>query len=284
MQRTLIVNADDFGLSPAINRGIVEAHQQGIVTSCSLVASGRAFADAVDLAKANPSLDIGIHLTLVEERAVLDPHKIPSLVDESGDFPAHAVDFSKKYLLRRIRSKEIRKELEAQIRKLLDQGIRISHLDSHQHLHILPGIFKLVAQLAKSYQIPIIRLPQEPLKVSGLFQRHRVNRNLEQLILWGFCQNAKRARCQSTQHFRGFSVGGNLTFERLVDILKNLPPGTTELMCHPGLDEIEAPYRSWNYQHAAELEALTAAESKALLNQLGVRLCSFRDLTATDFH
>src|SRR5881296_625665 len=118
----LIVHADDFGLSERINDGIVQAHRHGIVTSTSIMANGEAFAHAVALAQSAPTLDLGIHLTLIEERPVVSPAELPSLVDAAGGLHPHAIQFCQRYFSGRINLKEVRKELEAQVEKVLATG------------------------------------------------------------------------------------------------------------------------------------------------------------------
>ena len=134
--KQLIVNADDLGLTPAVNRGIVRAFQNGIVTSASLLVTGGAFEEAVALARQNPKLDVGLHLTLVEERAVLDPDAIPTLVDQSGRFPRTSAEFIRRAILGGISWYEVEREIAAQIALFQKTGLPLSHLDSHQHLHM----------------------------------------------------------------------------------------------------------------------------------------------------
>ena len=281
-ERGLIVNADDFGLSSAINRGVIQAHLDGIVTSTTLVAVGGAFSEAVSLLQAHPRLGVGLHLTLVGEKPLLGQQVIPTLVDAEGRLPGHALEFAKQLLAGRIRLDEVGKELEAQIQRAREHGIALSHLDSHQHLHMLPGIFSLVLDLAKKYQIPALRLPREPLSVAGLLRGNQPARSGIQAVLWGLCQLAARRQVVAPDHFRGFASGGRLTQEVLLSLLKTLPKrGITELMCHPGLGEENSPYAQWNYRHGDELEALTSPEVRDLLNGMGVRLLSFRELSAS---
>ena len=142
--KKLVVNADDFGLSIKVNEGILCAHQNGILTSTSIMANGMAFQHAVDTWKSNPTLDVGIHLTLVGEKPLLNPDVIPDLVNKKGICHQHAKDFVMKYMMGKISQKQIYQELEAQVVKVLDQGIVISHVDSHQHIHMLPQILSVV--------------------------------------------------------------------------------------------------------------------------------------------
>ncbi|MHC4414588.1 MAG: carbohydrate deacetylase [Planctomycetota bacterium] len=274
----LIVHGDDLGLSPAVNEGILEAHTEGILTSASIMANGEAFEHAVALVRATPSLDVGIHLTLVEERPLLAPDRVGSLVDAGGRFHRHATAFALRYCTGRIGLDEVRSELDAQIRRVLSEGLRISHLDSHQHLHVLPGVLRVVAGLADRYDIPAIRLPAERLPGS-ILKRPPLIRAAQLLILRLLCRRATHLRLATTDHFVGFLHGGRLDERVLPEVLESIPPqGTCELMCHPGRADPAGRYRHWGYRWADELRALTAPDLGRRLTALDIRLCSWRDL------
>jgi predicted glycoside hydrolase/deacetylase ChbG (UPF0249 family) len=136
----LIVNADDFGISEAVNRGIVEAHERGIVTSTSIMATGAKFEHAVELARLRPSLAVGVHLVLTEHRPLIGASAAASLVRSDGSFEPHLRQLLKRRLRGRVSIAEVRRELDEQIRRVRAAGIAISHLDGHQHVHVLPGI------------------------------------------------------------------------------------------------------------------------------------------------
>jgi chitin disaccharide deacetylase len=160
----LIVHADDFGLSEAVNRAVIAAHEHGIVTATSLMAGGDAFEHAVSLAKACPTLDVGVHLTLTEQRSVAPAEDVPSLVDAAGTLAPHAIRFAVRYLRGAVALADVRTELDAQIRRVIDYGLAPSHLDGHQHVHVLPGIARVVAELARNYGIRAVRCPAERLR------------------------------------------------------------------------------------------------------------------------
>lgn len=276
----LIVHADDLGLSEKVNEGIVKAHLEGIVTSTSLMAIGAAFEHAVQLTKAIPTLDVGVHLTLTGEASISIPADVPSLLGEDGRFNYHANTFVKRYLLREISLRDIRKELDAQICKVMDHGIAISHLDGHQHIHMLPGIRRIVGELARQYGIPSIRYPRERLRPYMLLERHGIGRLIQLLALNTFCTIARTADSRRPDAFVGFFFGGNLTEENLIKVLKHLPSsGVCELMCHPGLYDADSPYKHWGYPWQSELEALTSKNVKTLLQNRGVELISYSALT-----
>ncbi len=277
----LIVNADDFGLSQRINHGIVQAHRAGIVTSASLTAVGRAFHRAVAHCRALPTLDVGVHLTLVAGRPLGAGSS--SLVGADGRFPAGAGAFLRRWLTGGIRRADLRAELSAQIERILDHGIRVSHLDSHQHVHALPVIYDLTLELAARYRIPFVRAPVETLAGNLSIAGRGVRRWFEAGALRVFWTAARLAG-QGRSHrrpplFLGFLDGGRLDSDRLLRLLAVLRPGRVyELMCHPGWAPQEPEIRAWKYHHEGELAALTSPAVRAALAARSVRLCSFRDL------
>ena len=280
--RRLIVNADDFGLHAAVNRGILTAHTEGIVSSTSLMAGGAAFDDAVRIARHCPQLGVGVHLTLVGARPVLPVAEVSSLLDEAGDFYGSYPLFIKRFLRGKIRLAEVERELAAQIDRVRMAGIQPSHLDSHQHLHVLPGIGGLVLDLARRFSIRAIRIPAEPVAFIGATPAtvgRLVGRGGLTMLANLFRQHAAAAGIRTSDHFYGMLAGGQLTEPAILAILRRLPPGDSELMTHPGFaDESLADVFRWDYQWDAERQALTAPAVRALLAERQIRLISFREL------
>lgn len=280
--RRLIVNADDFGLHAAVNQGIQAAHTDGIVSSASLMAGGAAFDEAVQIARECPRLGVGVHLTLVGARPVLSAAEVPSLVDETGAFFGSYPLFIKRFLCGKIRLTEVERELAAQIEQVRLAGIQPSHLDSHQHLHVLPGIGGIVLDLARRFSIRAIRVPAESVTFVGAtpFTLGRmVGRGGLTMLANLFCQHAAAAGIRTTDHFFGMLAGGQLTEAALLAILQQLPAGDTEVMTHPGFaDESLADTYRWGYQWDAERQALAAPAVRALLAERQIRLISFREL------
>ena len=280
--RRLIVNADDFGLHAAVNRGILTAHTEGIVSSTSLMAGGAAFDDAVRIAKQCPQLGVGVHLTLVGASPLLPVAEVSSLLDEAGDFYGSYPLFIKRFLRGKIRLAEVERELAAQIDRVRMAGIQPSHLDSHQHLHVLPGIGGLVLDLARRFSIRAIRIPAEPVAFIGATPAtvgRLAGRGGLTMLANLFRQHAAAAGIRTSDHFFGMLAGGQLTEPALLAILRRLPPGDSELMTHPGFaDESLADAFRWDYQWDAERQALTAPAVRALLAERQIRLISFREL------
>jgi predicted glycoside hydrolase/deacetylase ChbG (UPF0249 family) len=277
----LIVNADDFGICERVNAGIIQAHRAGIVTAASLMAAGRAFAQAVAWTRAVPTLDIGVHLALVAARPLRTSGS--SLTGPDGRLPAGAGEFVRNFLKGRIRLADVRAELSAQIERVLDHGVRVSHLDSHQHVHVLPGIAGLTLELAARYRIPFVRVPvadfqiERPLSVPGVV---RLAGSAALRACWAAARVAgAETRSFAPPRFLGFQEGGCLDAARLRRLIRALRPGRVyELMCHPGFAPEEPEVIRWNYRHETELHALTSPAIRSELDACGIELCTFKSL------
>lgn len=256
----LKIIADDLGLDESVNEGIFFALKKGLVSGASLMANGNAFNHAVNLIKSDPWVNIGIHLGLVEEKSLALPHEIPSLVDRTGSFPASYRHFFIKYVLGRINKSEIEREYEAQIKKCLDNGIKLNFMNSHQHLHLLPAISGIMVKLAKKYRIPYIRTVNGPFQSQG-----GVFRKAQLAILRLLSKIAKnkirKSGLETNDYFVGFINAGNLSSAdiKLAIKLKNKKPDLTiELGCHPGFenDELRGKYHHWDYHWENDLKTL----------------------------
>ena len=278
----LIVHGDDFGFSESINHGIVRAHTDGILTSASLAAAGSAFDQAVALARAHPTLDLGVHLTLTGERSAAPPESVPSLLHDAGGLWPNPVEFLRRYLRGAISMADVERELNAQLARVLDAGLSISHLDGHQHLHALPRIRRIVAGLARRYGISFVRRPRERLRPFMLRDPRQLGRAAATLALRLLCASPPGWHARSTDHFVGFYFGGRLDRTNLATLIDALPrTGTCELMCHPGADSSERGHFAADYDRRAECDALCDATIRAELADRDVRLVSFADLAVT---
>ena len=270
----LIVNADDFGISEAVNRGIVEAHDRGIVTSTSIMATAAEFEHAVELARQRPRLAVGVHLVLTEQRPLIGAAAAASLVRPDGTFEPHLKQLLKKRLRGLVSMGEVRSELDAQIRRVRAAGIAISHLDGHQHVHVLPGVARVVAELAAAHGVAAVRYPAERVRGYMLRSITHAPRVIEQAALNLFCASSPLERLRRSDEFVGFYFGGRLDEANLETVLAGLPTrGTVELMCHPG-DEGMRPQDDWHYAWTAERDALTSPRIRELLLARGMQLVS----------
>ena len=281
--KQLIVNADDFGLHPLINAGIIKGHQEGFITSTSLMPSAPCWQEAVRLAKENPRLGIGVHLTLVGGvPSVLPKEQVSSLLDDDGLFLPDYVAFAKRYYSGAVKKAELEAELRAQLERALSCGVNITHIDSHQHTHVLPGINSLVLTLSNEYNIIRVRIPKEGYLFTGGFQTG-IGRLIGRSGL-SFCADMAALRADSLglrhpQHFYGMLAGGHLNAQLIANILRQLPEGVSEIMTHPGLDSAALGKAfSWQYHWREELDAYLDAGNKALLKELGIEPVSFAAL------
>lgn len=257
----LITNADDFGFTRDVNAGIVEAHRNGILTATTLMANGAAFDDAVRLAGENPELDVGCHLVLVQGVSVLSP---------GTPLPETLARLVRAVALGRIRPYE---ELAAQVRRILAAGLRPTHLDTHKHTHMLPAVLEAVGRLSEEFRIPWVRRPFDfgPTnwkgRAMGLFGGH-------------FRKVLSRHGCRSTDAFAGFRMTGNFDADGLAALIRSLPPGVTEFMCHPGHcgKELRAAPTRLRESRERELAALTDPRVRRELAQAGVELVNYRVL------
>lgn len=278
----LIVNADDFGLHPAVNQAIIAGHTAGCIASTSLMPGAPAFEDARRLIAGHPRLGVGVHLTLVGEKPVTDPLELPSLTNAEGRFPAQYPQFLRRFLRGGISLTEVRIELTAQVKKAVGSGIAITHLDSHQHLHVLPGIIDIVLDIAAEYGITALRIPAEPLLFTGGYS-WTIGRLLGRSGLTSLAKmaarKAKRRGLVVPDHFFGMLAGGNMQEEYLLNIIDRLPSGVSEIMVHPGNDDVALSAASgWALHWQEELAAVTSPKVLARLVERQVSLVSYREL------
>lgn len=260
--KRLIVNADDFGFTRDVNEGIVHAHRNGILTATTLMATGPAFEHAVELARANPSLDVGVHLVLVGGEG----------------YPPTVAKLMQAIALGRI---QIEHELRAQIRKVMAAGIRPTHLDTHKHTHLLPPVLAAVARLATEFQIPWIRRPFDlPLHAGSVPWTKRLVARSISFARRSFERTLAANGCRAAEHFAGFQITGRYDAQELAALIRSLPEGLTEFMCHPGFctAELRAARTRLKESRQRELEALTSAEVRAALEEAGVRLSGYRNI------
>jgi predicted glycoside hydrolase/deacetylase ChbG (UPF0249 family) len=270
-RKRLVVNADDFGFTPDVNQGIVDAHRRGILTATTLMANGAAFDDAVRLARETPSLDIGCHLVLVGGTSITTGRPLPQTLGR---------------LMAALARRQIRiyDELRAQIERIVAAGLHPTHLDTHKHTHLLPPVLDAVARLAAEFAIPWVRRPFDfPLRADwhgAIPFSKRLTSNALGLVRTRFHRVLAAHHCRMTDHFAGFQVTGYLRTAELITLLKFLPDGSTELMCHPGKcgPELRQARTRLKESREAELEALTAAEARAALQVNGIELVSYRQL------
>ena len=290
--KNLIVNADDLGWTDGVNRGILEAFRAGIVTSTTVLANGTAFAEAVKVAQSAPRLAVGVHLNLSDGEPVADRESVTSLLSDDGRFADGPESLLWKRARRGLVLDEVEEEWDAQIQKVRDAGIRPTHLDGHKHVHMLPGLFEIALRLAKKHGIEAIRVSLEESSLRTALasgSQHRGAVVMKQGVqARGLKLLARDARKQAAHmgiatadYFCGIAQTGELTFEGLEQLLKNLPEGITELICHPGYAD-EALQKTATRLQASrqkELEILTDTRIRKLVASRGIRLIDYGSVT-----
>lgn len=269
----LVINADDFGLSTGVNRGIFAAHAAGTVTSTSLLANLPAFDDAVRAAKAAPTLGIGLHFNLTAGSPVLPGDHVTSLVNPATGAFHGLPGLAARALAGRVNPAEVARECDAQLARLRDHGLTVTHLDSHRHVHVLPGIWDAVVGTAQRAGIRTVRLPFDA-AATAAHPRAFVERvALRAAYRWAGGNGYRPA----ADHFRGGMLYPQYRFkERLLRVLDHLDPGLTELMVHPGyLDPEIGAWDGYTWQREAELAALLDPDVRTRLAAGDIELTVF---------
>jgi len=286
--RRLIVSADDFGLSPGVNAGILSAHRDGILTDASLMVSGAACAEAVEMARRTPTLSVGLHLVLVQGRASASPHLVTRLVDRHGMFRNQPVLNGMRYFFTPGIRAQLRHEVCAQLDKYLETGLPLSHVDGHLNIHMHPTVLAILLDVAPQYGVHAVRLPREPLGISlRLDGRERVRKVMEAvtfraLVRWALPRLAAHGMRHPDQMF-GLHESGHVTEPYLLGLLASLPPGVTEIYSHAShVDAEAARWRPANYESEAELAALMSPRVRDRLAAAAIDRISYRTLVERD--
>ena len=288
--RRLIVNADDFGLTTGVNRGIVEAHSTGIVTSTTLMANSAAFDDAVQLARSNPKLSVGCHLVLVDGSPLLGRDKVPSLMDprNPGCFYQNISSFAQRALTGRFDANEIEAEATAQIRKLQSAGIQVSHVDTHKHTHMFPQVLRPLLAAAKACGVPAVRNPFGWMAFSRIANRPQLWQRYTQvkllnLLAGKFRRAVADAGMLTTDGSVGVVATGSLDDRLIHFILETLPDGTWEFVTHPGYNDADLAGIHTRLRESRDLERqiLSSPSMRELLNRNRIQLIPYRALAVS---
>ncbi len=296
MKKLLIVNADDYGQATGINIGIIESHLRGIVTSTTIMAGGHALNDGLARLKDAPNLSLGCHLVLIGEKPVAKASQIPSLLNSKGQFPQTLTDFMWLMTVRQVKYLDIVTELRAQLDKLLNLGLTISHCDSHKHSHAHPKVLDAVIQVAEEYKIRYVRNPFERSKIKQLQQmfgkypgldiskKYLLSRMLD-YYHYIFLKRMSKTNICYPDYFQGFIATGSLTPELMPKLLAQISDGVSELMCHPArLDEdLNRTQTRLKQSREGELAAVTSEQAFSAIKSESIELTSFRQLANETF-
>jgi hopanoid biosynthesis associated protein HpnK len=287
--RRLVVSGDDFGAAPEVNAAIVRAHRDGILTSTSLMVTGDAAAEAVRLARESPRLAVGLHLVLAQGRPAAPPGGIPRLVTRDGAFRREPVTTGIRYAwscLFRGGRLELRREVEAQLAAFAATGLGLAHVDGHLNMHLHPMVLPILLELAPRYGIRAVRLSRESLAAALRFERGHPGRKIAEglvfraLTAWAG-PRLRAAGILTADRVFGMHQTGHVDESYLLAVLATLPPGVSEVYCHPseGVSPALAPYQA-GYDHAGEVAALVSRRVREALRSAGVQLTSYAELAS----
>ncbi len=282
-RRSLIINGDDFGFSSGVNRAIIAAHERGILTSTSLMVGGEAFDEAVELAKAHPTLGVGLHLTLVCGRSVLPHSQIPHLVDSEGRFSDDSVQVGLRYQFNRAARRELPLEIRAQLEKFRQTGLPLAHVDGHLHLHSHPVVLREVVKLADEFEIKVIRLPSEELRSTLKLD----STNLTTKVIWSCVFRGLRLygeRLLRSNGIRyvdrvyGLLQSGRINEAYLLGLIPQIKADTVEIYTHPAFIMADEPSNAPLELGDSELLALLSDRVRQCIAQNGFELTQYQHL------
>ncbi len=282
--RKLIVSGDDFGLSHGTNTGIITAHDRGILTDASLMVNGAAFDAAVELARATPSLSVGLHLVLVQGRSTLPPDEIPGLVNAQGMFRNNAPLAGFRYFFTPGLGRQIEREIQAQLERYASTGLPLAHVDGHLNIHMHPTVLAILLKMAPRFGIRALRLPREPWRISLRLDSRAAGRKLLEAVVFRSLSRfaAPRLAARGIRHpdqMFGLHQSGHVTEPYVLGVLQHLLPGVTELYGHPAATDVEAQrWRPADYESEEEVSAFTSPRVRAAMAGLHVQLTNYDEL------
>ena len=270
--RRLIVNADDFGRSASINQAVIRAHREGILTTASLMVNEPAFEEAVALARENPTLGVGLHLTLLSGRSALPPQEIPGLVNTRGEFSNNPPAAGFRYFFQRSLREQLRREIHAQFQRFRAARLPLDHVNGHLHLHLHPTVFGILMADAAPLGLQRLRLTFDPFRLNlRLASGHFAYRALHVAIFHPLSARARpalaRRGIRHTDAVFGLLQNARVDETYVARLLPQLPVGDSELYSHPSLDEFKN-----------EFDALISLRVRQLVQQLGIELIRYQDL------
>jgi len=271
-ERRLIVNADDFGLSSSVNEAVIRAHDEGILTTTSLMVNEKGFDEAIKLAKKNPRLGVGLHLTLLMGHSALPPDKIPGLVNSRREFNCQPVATGFRYFFRRGLHDQLRAEIHAQFEKFRATGLALDHVNGHLHLHLHPTVFQILMEDTDRLPIRHLRLTREPFWMDAYLARgRRIYRASHAaiffLLSWRSRAGFQRHNLRHTERVFGLLEDSHVSETYIQRLLRVLPAGDSELYSHPSLDKFKHEY-----------DALVSPAIKEQVRALGIQLIRYQDL------
>lgn len=282
--KQLIVTADDFGLAPAVNEAVEEAHHRGILSAASLMVTGAAASDAIARAKRLPNLGVGLHLVLVDGRPALSPDEIPDLVGSDGRFHSNVAKAGINIFFRSRARAQVEREIRAQLELFRQTGLALDHVNSHHHFHVHPTVAAILVRVAPEYGVKAVRVPRErPIESWRAAGDLLVSRLLTWVTQGYWAKSLRRrldaAGIRSNDCVLGLSDTGDMSVARVTRYVAHLPTGVSELYVHAATERWAGP-DTWppNYVCRGEFEALVDTDVVATLKRAGVRPVPFSAL------
>jgi hopanoid biosynthesis associated protein HpnK len=279
--RRLIVTADDFGRDIAINEAVEAACRDGILTCASLMVAAPAAADAVARARRLPGLRVGLHLVLIDGGPVLPPDEIRGLVGADGRFDDNQIRAGLRYFFAPGVRRLLTAEIGAQFAAFRATGLALDHVNAHRHMHLHPTIARLLVEIGRSYYgMRAVRLPSEPISVlRRAFPGERPKRPAYRPAVAALRRRLRHAGLATNDQVFGIAWSGAMVEERILALLPHLPPGVSEIYCHPATRDTPALAAAMpGYRPTAELAALLSPEVRRRVAELGISLVGYGDI------
>ncbi len=280
--RRLIVTADDFGRDVAINEAVEAASCDGILSGASLMVAAPAAADAVARAHRLPGLRVGLHLVLSDGRPVLPPGAVRGLVGADGRFDDNQIRAGLRYFFVPGVRRRLAAEIRAQFEAFRATGLALDHVNAHQHMHLHPTVARLIVEIGRSYGLSAVRLPAEPVAVlRRAFPGEPHRAPVYRPAVTALRRRLRGAGLASNDQVFGIAWSGAMVEERVLGLLPHLPPGVSEIYCHPATRQTPALAAAMpGYRNSEELAALLSPVLRQRIAELGISLVGFGDLAA----
>ncbi len=282
--RKLIITADDFGLSPAVNEAVEQAHREGVLAAASLMVGAGAAADAAARARRMPSLRVGLHIVLVDGLPISPVRSVPALVDGSGEFSSNLFRAGVNFFFRPGVRRQLESEIRAQFEAFRKTGLRLDHANCHNHMHLHPTVARLIIEVGREYGLKALRFPYEPALPSWRASRTGLRRKAASgffLRPWLALlkRRIRRAHMRSNEFIFGIQETGNMHLDVILRYLKFLPAGIGEIYFHPAARRSPELARTMPaYRHEEEFAALVSPKLRQTLADLKIQPIGFADL------
>jgi hopanoid biosynthesis associated protein HpnK len=272
MRKFLIVTADDFGLHGAVNEAVEQAARAGILTAASLMVGAPAAEDAIRRARALPDLRVGLHVVLADGHATLAPHLVPALADAAGRMDGRMLNRGLRYFALRSVRRQLDAEIRAQFSAFARTGLKLDHVNAHKHFHLHPSVLDLLLGIGRDYGVNAVRVPDEPYWFAARSGGWAAGAGAALLSPWVALMKMRlrSAGMLHNDHIFGIAASGAMDEGKLLEVMRRLPPGISEIYLHPATaGHVVSPSMN-GYRHSAELAALLSPRVRAALTEARV--------------